>query len=176
MTPTAASTPTLALSPALAQGAPRLGGPSSGGFAAALDASAASASAPASVTSSATTSAPPVTGAASGLPQGPRLQGSLNPKSEAETRQAIRKSAQDFESTTMGQMLQLMSDTVEVDPDFGGGHGEEMFRQMLTTEYGKLMRKAGPSGISSQIERELLRAQGLKPLPVRSSAVQGIGA
>ena len=177
MTPAAASTPTLALSPALAQGAPRLGSSSSGGFAAALDASAASTIPSPSIPPSATASALPATGGAGGWLQGPRLQGPLNPKSEAETRQAIHKSAQDFESTTMGQMLQLMSDTVEVDPDFGGGHGEEMFRQMLTTEYGKLMRKAGPSGVSSQIERELLRAQGLKPLPVQSSSVvQGIGA
>ncbi len=160
MTPTALTAAPV-LSPALSQGGPRSGS-SAGGFAAALDQQQAPAVSPAP-------------GSAGGLPQGPRLVGSLNPKSEAETRQAIHKSAQDFESTTLGQMLQFISDTVEVDPDFGGGHGEEMFRQMLTTEYGKLMRKSGATGISAQVERELLRAQGLKPIPgpVASPAVKG---
>ena len=171
MTPTA-RTPTPALSPALAQGFLRTGN-TSGDFGAALDQQA-TVPATAGTVGAAGTGVPPTAAPAAplpgGLPLGPRLSATtLNPRSEAETRRAIHKSAQDFESTTLGQMLQFISDTNEVDPDFGGGHGEEMFRQMLTTEYGKLMSKSGHTGIAGPVERELLRAQGLKPAPAAAS-------
>jgi hypothetical protein len=175
-TPTQAPTPTPtlpsalapAVSPALTQGFLRTGGGASGAFAGVSDQPAVTAGPDAmpGAIPMATPAAAAAVGAAGALPPGPRLTAStLNRKSEAETRRAIHKSAQDFEATTLGQMLQFMSDTIEVDPDFGGGHGEEMFRQMLTTEYGKLMRKSGGAGIAPQVERELLRAQGLKPEP-----------
>ena len=153
--PPVALSPALApaVSPALAQGSLRVGGNpgESGGFAAAL----------------AQQTAVPEAGATqpgASAPGSWLTASAFKGKSETETRAAIHKSAQDFESTTLGQMLQFMSDSVEVDPEFGGGHGEEMFRQMLTTEYGKMMHKAGGAGIAAQVEPELLRAQGLKPV------------
>ncbi|MEI8394325.1 MAG: rod-binding protein [Rhodospirillaceae bacterium] len=85
----------------------------------------------------------------------------LNGKSEAETRAAIHKAAGSFESQALGQLLGFMTQGVEVDPTFGGGHGEEMFRDLLNTEYGKLVHKAGTAGIAKSVEREMLRAQGL---------------
>ncbi|MEI6559601.1 MAG: rod-binding protein [Rhodospirillaceae bacterium] len=88
----------------------------------------------------------------------------LNSRTEAETRAAIHKSASEFESSTLGQLLGFITQNVEVDPVFGGGHGEEMFRDMMNTEYGKMLHKGGRAGIADQVERQLLRAQGLKPL------------
>jgi hypothetical protein len=52
-----------------------------------------------------------------------------------------------------------MFDSVEVDPLFGGGHGEQMFRSMLVNEYGKGIVKAGGLGISEQLQRDMLRLQ-----------------
>lgn len=95
----------------------------------------------------------------------PRLSASaLNTKSEAQVRAAIHKSAADFESSALGQLMGFMTQTIEVDPTFGGGRGEEMFRDMMNTEYGKMLHKGGRIGIADQVERQLLRAQGLKPL------------
>ncbi|MEI7609729.1 MAG: rod-binding protein [Rhodospirillaceae bacterium] len=105
-------------------------------------------------------------GIAAGAPAGgSRLNAAaLNRKTEPETRTAIHKSAAEFESSALGQLLGFMTQNVEVDPTFGGGHGEEMFRDMLNTEYGKMLHKGGRTGIAAQVERQLLRAQGLKPL------------
>jgi len=102
---------------------------------------------------------------------GPRLSPmALNNRTEAETRAAIHKSAGDFEATCFGQLMGFMTQEIAVDPIFGGGHGEEMYRDMMNAEYGKLAHKTGSLGLAAQVERELLRAQGLKPLPGSSLA------
>jgi peptidoglycan hydrolase FlgJ len=72
---------------------------------------------------------------------------------------AVKKAADEFEGMFLSQMLGHMFDSVEVDPLFGGGHGEEMFRSMLINEYGKSMVKAGGLGLSAQIQRDMLRLQ-----------------
>ena len=96
---------------------------------------------------------------------GPRLSAmALNGRTEAETRAAIHKSACDFEANVFGQLMGFMTQEIAVDPIFGGGRGEEMYRDMMNTEYGKLAQKSGAMGLAAQVERELLRAQGLKPL------------
>lgn len=82
-------------------------------------------------------------------------------KSQAAQRAAIHKAATDFESQFLGQMTGFLSQSVEVDPEFGGGHAEEMFRDMLNPEYGKLMEKRGGLGIAAPVEKAMLRAQGL---------------
>ncbi|KAA0683611.1 rod-binding protein [Roseomonas genomospecies 6] len=74
-------------------------------------------------------------------------------------RAKLRQSANEFESVFVSQMLGHMFDGIEVDETFGGGHGEEMFRSMLTNEYGKQMSRSGGFGIADQVYRELLRAQ-----------------
>lgn len=71
----------------------------------------------------------------------------------------LRRAANDFETQFVSQMLTPMFDTVEVDPMFGGGHGEEMFRSLLVNEYGKQMTTRGGFGIADSVYRELLRAQ-----------------
>jgi hypothetical protein len=83
--------------------------------------------------------------------------------SEAARRAKLHKSATDFEAMFIGQMLTEMWSGVEVDPTFGGGHGEEMFRGMMTTEYGKMFQRKGGIGIATRVEKELLHAQGLQP-------------
>ena len=39
--------------------------------------------------------------------------------------------ARQFEAVFAGQVAKIMLETVEVDDQFGGGHGEEMFRGMM---------------------------------------------
>lgn len=76
-----------------------------------------------------------------------------------EVRKQLRQRADDFQTMFMTNMLAPMFDSVEVDDTFGGGHGEEMFRSMLTNEYAKEISAHGNIGLGDQVYRELLRAQ-----------------
>lgn len=73
--------------------------------------------------------------------------------------QSVDKAAQDFEAMFLSQMLSHMWEGVEVDPNFGGGHGEEMFRSMMIEQQGKLMVRAGGVGIARQIKEAMLHMQ-----------------
>ncbi len=87
---------------------------------------------------------------------GANAQAALAP---TKTQAQIMKSAQDFEAVFATQMLTHMFEGVEVNPMFGGGHGEEMFRTVLLDEYGKQMAKNDSLGIVHQVAGTLLKAQ-----------------
>ncbi len=74
-------------------------------------------------------------------------------------RAQLRNAANEFESVFVSQMLGHVFEGMEVDDTFGGGRGEEMFRSLLTNEYGKQVTRRGGFGIADQVYRELLRAQ-----------------
>lgn len=71
----------------------------------------------------------------------------------------LRKSANEFESQFVSQMLAPMFEGIQTDETFGGGRGEEMFRPMLVEQFGKQISQRGGLGIASQVYQELLRAQ-----------------
>lgn len=71
----------------------------------------------------------------------------------------IKDAAQQFEAVFLGEMFSHMFDSVKVDPMFGGGQGEKMFRSMLVQEYGKEMAKGQGIGISSQLQKMMLQMQ-----------------
>jgi flagellar protein FlgJ len=71
----------------------------------------------------------------------------------------IDKTAENFEAMFATQLLQPMFETVNVDPTFGGGNGEQIMRSFVLQEYGKLIAKSGKLGIASQVKSEMLRAQ-----------------
>ncbi len=73
--------------------------------------------------------------------------------------QALRTIAREYESMFLGRMLQQMYATVGVDETFGGGSGEQMFRDLLVDEYGKQAGERGGIGLADGILRELIRAQ-----------------
>lgn len=70
-----------------------------------------------------------------------------------------KEAAQQFEAMFVGQMLQHMWAGVDVDSEFGGGHGEEMWRSMLIDQYGKEIAKSGKLGIADAVMRQMLKAQ-----------------
>lgn len=86
---------------------------------------------------------------------GPLDESRIDPAKRAQ----LRKSAEEFESQFISQMLSPMFETVEVDETFGGGQGEEMFRSFLTNEYAKQTQQRGGFGLADSVYRELLRAQ-----------------
>ncbi|MFS2010565.1 rod-binding protein [Azospirillum sp. CT11-132] len=71
----------------------------------------------------------------------------------------LRKSANEFESQFVSQMLSPMFEGIQTDETFGGGRGEEMFRPMLVEQFGKQITQRGGFGIAKQVYAELLRAQ-----------------
>jgi peptidoglycan hydrolase FlgJ len=73
--------------------------------------------------------------------------------------EATRKSAQDFEALFLSQMMKHMFAGIDTKGMFGGGPGEEAFRDMLTQEYAKVMAKSGGIGVASTVMSEMLRQQ-----------------
>lgn len=71
----------------------------------------------------------------------------------------IDETARDFEAMFLSEMLKPMFDTIEVDENFGGGRGEEVFRSFLRDEYGKILAGSGTVGIAEQVREELIRMQ-----------------
>lgn len=70
-----------------------------------------------------------------------------------------RKTAQEFEAFFLSQMFQHLFSGIEVDPQFGGGAGEEMWRSMLVDQYGKEVASNGGIGIAENVMRVLLQTQ-----------------
>ena len=83
------------------------------------------------------------------------LTRNMNDKNVARAEEA----AKDFESVFISQMLSHMFSGVEVDPMFGGGQGEEMFRSMMVEEYGKQLADQGGIGIASSVKAKLIEMQ-----------------
>lgn len=71
----------------------------------------------------------------------------------------IKAASKDFEAMFVSEMLGHMFSGVDVDPEFGGGKGEEMFRSMMVEEYGKMIAKGPGIGVSDQIQRAMIELQ-----------------
>lgn len=68
--------------------------------------------------------------------------------------------ARQFEAVFAGQVAKIMMETVEVDDQFGGGHGEEMFRGMMAEQIGNKIAQGKGLGIASAVEAQIIRMQG----------------
>lgn len=71
----------------------------------------------------------------------------------------IEKTAKEFEAVFISEMLGQMFSGLEVDPVFGGGQGEEMFRSLLVQEYGKNLAATQGIGLSDQIQKMMIQLQ-----------------
>ena len=77
--------------------------------------------------------------------------------------ESIRKAAQDFEATAIGQLLAPMFDTVDTAHGlFGGGSGEETWKPMLIAEFGKHIAAQGGLGLAAPVMAAILRMQEAK--------------
>ena len=84
------------------------------------------------------------------------------------------KAAQDFEAVFITEMMKPMFETNDVDDVFGGGHGEEVFRGLMTQEYGKLFAQKGGLGLSAKVQAELLKLQEHQVTDTTSTATKEI--
>ena len=65
-----------------------------------------------------------------------------------------------FESMALSQLLQPMFEGLQTDGPFGGGQGEETMRSFYIDAIAKEMAKKGGVGISTMMQKELLKLQG----------------
>lgn len=77
----------------------------------------------------------------------------------AKNREEVREAAVKFEAMYLNEMFSHMFAGVEVDENFGGGKGEEIFRSLMIEQYSEMAAKSGQVGIANNIEREMLRMQ-----------------
>lgn len=71
----------------------------------------------------------------------------------------INKTAQEFEGMFLHEMLNTLFEGQETNPLFGGGPGEDAYKDMMVDEYAKLMAKTGGIGIAAHVKAEMLRMQ-----------------
>ena len=71
----------------------------------------------------------------------------------------MMSAAHDFEAVFATQMMTPMFEGLEVNPMFGGGKGEEMFRTVLLDEYGKQMGQNDTLHMVNQLADAMLKAQ-----------------
>ena len=79
----------------------------------------------------------------------------------------IRDTAKSFEAQLITQMLQPMFDGLSTESPFSGGQSEGTYRTFMLDAFGKQMSRAGGIGVSSSIEREMLKMQGLSEGPLK---------
>ncbi len=72
----------------------------------------------------------------------------------------VRQTSEKFEAVFLGQMTQLMMESVEVGDQFSGGHGEEMFRGVLAEKLGTAMAERGGVGLAPAVMAQIIKMQG----------------
>lgn len=70
-----------------------------------------------------------------------------------------RKTAEEFEAMFLTEMVEHMFSGISTDGPFGGGHGEKMFRSMLSQEYAQVMAGRGGVGIADMVQKQILMMQ-----------------
>lgn len=83
----------------------------------------------------------------------------------ANTPEAIKKVARDFEAAFLSSMLQPIFSQLSTEAPFGGGQGEAAFRSFMVDAIAKKTVSAGGIGLADQLQRQLLMNQGLAPVP-----------
>ncbi len=78
----------------------------------------------------------------------------------------IHQTAKSFEAEMISQMLGPMFEGLKTDGAFGGGSAEATYRTFLTDAIGKQMSRAGGIGVAHNVEREMLKLQGLSEGPM----------
>lgn len=77
----------------------------------------------------------------------------------AKDESAIDATARDFEAMFVAEMLRPMFESIDIDPRFGGGKGEEVFRGQMIDEYGRMLAASGQMGIADTVKAQLLEMQ-----------------
>lgn len=96
------------------------------------------------------------------LPAAATYQAAAPKPIQTQSAAQARKAAEEFEAFFIAQTVEAMFAGIETDGAFGGGHAEQVFRSMLSQEYGKSMARSGGVGIADQVYREILKTQEMQ--------------
>ncbi|MCB1651085.1 MAG: rod-binding protein [Alphaproteobacteria bacterium] len=84
---------------------------------------------------------------------------SLKAAAKARELEKVDAAAEDFEAMFIAEMMKPMFEGITTDGPFGGGKGEEIFRDLLLQEYGKIVSKTGGLGMSAEVREQMIRMQ-----------------
>lgn len=68
----------------------------------------------------------------------------------------LDKVAKDYEAFAITKQLQQMYSGVKVDELLGGGKSEEIYRDLLLAEYGKIMAERGGFGFAKALKKDMM--------------------
>jgi len=71
-----------------------------------------------------------------------------------------KDTAEKFEAVFLGQMTQMIMESVEIDDQFSGSHGEAMFRGVLAEKLGTAFAKRGGIGLAPMVMAQIIKMQG----------------
>ena len=86
----------------------------------------------------------------------PAAAATATPADKAKAKNA--ETAKSFEAVFLGQMTQLMLESVQ-QGDFSGGAGEDMFRGVLAEKLGTEIAKRGGVGLAPHVLDQIIKLQ-----------------
>ncbi len=95
-------------------------------------------------------------GAGIRVPTKPQIAGLGNGQTDPAK---IQAAAVEFEAVFVGQMLKPMFETLNMDPPFGGGFGERVWRDILAEKLGRSVAEAGGFGLADAVSGDLIALQ-----------------
>jgi flagellar protein FlgJ len=98
------------------------------------------------------------TGFLTPTPTAPTAAGASATISDARRAQ-IKKTAEDFETSFLSEMLKPMFQGLSTDGPFGGGEAEGTWRSFMIDAMAKQTVKAGGIGLTSTVMSEMLKMQ-----------------
>lgn len=94
------------------------------------------------------------------MPTPPIASATVHTTSSPAPSRKAGETAEKFEAVFLGQMTQLMMESVDVGDQFSGGHGEEMFRGVLAEKLGTAMAHKGGIGLAPAVMAQIIKMQG----------------
>lgn len=88
-----------------------------------------------------------------------KVSKNLKSLGDAKKMERIDEASKDFEAVFISEMMKPMFEGISTEAPFGGGKGEEVFRDMLVQEYGKIMARTGSIGIAGPVKEQMIKMQ-----------------
>ena len=84
----------------------------------------------------------------------------ITPAAADAAQEKLRRTAEDFTSVALNELLKPMFDTADnADGPFGGGAAEQAFKPMMVSEIAKKIARSGGLGLAEPVLQQMLRLQ-----------------
>ena len=86
--------------------------------------------------------------------------GQNTPVAAEAAHEKMRRTAEDFTSVALNELLKPIFDTADTsDGPFGGGAAEQAFKPMMVSEIAKKIARSGGLGLAEPVLQQMLRLQ-----------------